>query len=705
MFRKNKGSATNIMFGMLCVATFWWQFSWFLLFNTGSETVAGYLVKIGYMGIILIPLFFFHFLISFFKITEKIDRYLLYSAYAISFVFEIILITTNHFVYGFYKYFWGFYPKAGVLHPFFLLFLFFLAIWLFYRAISSLRKQGNFNLIEKRQIKYVLWAFIFYIFASSDFLINYGIEFYPLGFLFILIFLGIIAYTIVRYRFMDIKFILGRGAVYLFSLLTIIGLATLLTSFGNGFLPYISAQVLRIGILIISILCFQPVFQFFEKIASKYFYYPFYSSQRVLTDLGKSLTQFLDLEKLSSLIANTLSDTLKLEKVAIVLKDRETGRYENKKNIGFNGGKNPSFVENNFLVDWLRRNKKPLISEEIALYIKDEPEERNLLEEIHKEMKKNGVSLYLPLLIEENVSGIIVLGNKLSNDPFSEQDIELLETLSSQASIAFQNANLYSEIKEFNAKLEQEVDKRTKELTEAYEELKRLDRAKSEFVSIASHQLRTPLTAIKGYISMMLEKSYGELSGKMVKPLENIYTSNERLIKLVNDLLNISRIEAGKTELTPEEASPEDLIQSIIQELKGSAQSKHIKLLFEKPEKDLGKIYIDTFKMRQVIMNIIDNAIRYTAQGEVSISVKIWRGNYRIAIKDSGAGMTKEEISQLFKSFSRGKAGNRFWTEGAGLGLYIAKKFIDLHNGKIWVESSGKGKGSTFVIELPLTSK
>ena len=245
--------------------------------------------------------------------------------------------------------------------------------------------------------------------------------------------------------------------------------------------------------------------------------------------------------------------------------------------------------------------------------------------------------------------------------------------------------------------------KTSKKLQVAYAELKKLDRAKSEFVSIASHQLRTPLTAIKGYISMMIEKSYGNPPEKMEKPLKNIYDSNERLIRLVNDLLNVSKIEAGRMELKKEKTSLEEIIISVIEELQNEAKNKNIYLKYEKPPHKLSpKISVDKFKIRQAILNLIDNAIRYTEKGGITIKTKIQNTKYQIQISDTGEGMTKEEISHLFKSFSRGKAGTRFWTEGAGLGLYVAKKFIEMHNGSIWAESKGKGKGSTFYIELPI---
>ncbi|KPJ73077.1 hypothetical protein AMJ48_02430 [Parcubacteria bacterium DG_74_1] len=240
------------------------------------------------------------------------------------------------------------------------------------------------------------------------------------------------------------------------------------------------------------------------------------------------------------------------------------------------------------------------------------------------------------------------------------------------------------------------------ELATAYKKLERLDKAKTEFLSIASHQLRTPLTAVKGYISMMLEKIYGKPPKKMIKPLENIYASNERLIRLINSLLNISRIETGKIEMNLEKVSLEKLINDIFGDLKQAVEGKDIFLELKKTKEPLPEISVDKDKIRQAIMNILDNAIKYTERGGVTVKLKAVKQKLQIIISDTGEGMTGDEISNLFVSFTRGKAGVRMWTEGAGLGLYIAKKFAEMHNGKVWAESPGKGRGSTFYIELPI---
>ena len=252
--------------------------------------------------------------------------------------------------------------------------------------------------------------------------------------------------------------------------------------------------------------------------------------------------------------------------------------------------------------------------------------------------------------------------------------------------------------------------KRRAELQRLYDELEKLDEAKTEFMSIVSHQLRTPLTAIKGYVSMILEGLYGNFAEKMKKPLDNVFASNERLIKFVNDILNVTRIETGRLEFIPEKTSMEEVISSVISELEIKSKEKNLYLRWEKPTpstdsgqaEPLPKIFIDPDKIRQVVLNLIDNAIKYTKEGGVTVKLQIANGKLQIAVSDTGAGMSQEDIQKLFRSFSRGESGVTYYKEGTGLGLYIARQFVELQGGKVWAESEGKGKGSTFYIELPI---
>jgi len=232
--------------------------------------------------------------------------------------------------------------------------------------------------------------------------------------------------------------------------------------------------------------------------------------------------------------------------------------------------------------------------------------------------------------------------------------------------------------------------------------LERLSKAKSDFVSIVSHQLRTPLTAIKGFVSMIQEGSGTEEDRK--DWLKKTYVTNERMIRLVNDILNVSRIERGKLQYNFKNLDILELIEGVITEVRMQAEAKGIVLNWERPAEDMPEVRADEEKLRQVILNIIDNAIKYTEKGHINVRLKYLKDLRRINIivQDTGIGITREDLKGLFEQFSRGEGGQKTNVEGMGLGLYVAQSIVRAHNGKIWAESEGLHRGSRFYIELPV---
>ena len=254
---------------------------------------------------------------------------------------------------------------------------------------------------------------------------------------------------------------------------------------------------------------------------------------------------------------------------------------------------------------------------------------------------------------------------------------------------------------ELEIKAKENLKKAHQKLSVAYHKLKEIDRMKSEFLSITSHQLKGPLGTIRGYLWMMLNEKYGPLPKKLKVPLENIFKANERLVKVVGDLLNLSRIEMGKIKLEKKYFQIEEIVENIYKELLSEAEKKGLKFEFKKPKEALPKVFGDPLKIREAIFNVVDNAIKYTQRGWVKIEVGKEKDSVLIKVSDTGIGFSKEELKDLFKDFTRIKRGKVLYTQGSGLGLYIAKKFLQFHKGRIWAESEGEGKGATFYIQLP----
>ncbi len=236
------------------------------------------------------------------------------------------------------------------------------------------------------------------------------------------------------------------------------------------------------------------------------------------------------------------------------------------------------------------------------------------------------------------------------------------------------------------------------EIEMANKELRRMEKQKTEFVSIASHQLRTPLTAIKGYASMLLEGSFGKISSGVRDAVEKIYKSNQVLVVIIDDFLMVSRIEQGRMHYNFTFVDLRDVLKNVIKDVGADAKEKGIIVQINTNNEENFNVHADYAKIKQVVHNIVNNAIRYTDKGFVKILLSKNKKSkkIRIAISDTGMGINKEMIPKLFKKFSKGQESKL----GSGIGLYVAKEIVNAHKGRIWAQSDGRECGATFFIEL-----
>ncbi len=260
--------------------------------------------------------------------------------------------------------------------------------------------------------------------------------------------------------------------------------------------------------------------------------------------------------------------------------------------------------------------------------------------------------------------------------------------------------------REMLEKLSTTLEETNQQLTMSNERLRIMDLRKSEFVSIASHQLRTPVTAMKGYSSLLLEDAYGTLPEKMKDPIQKIFHSSDRLALMINDFLNVSKIEQGSMTYTFVPLDLKKMVVDLVEDFHVAAGEKKLDVETDIPDGEKFNVVADEGKIRQIISNLLDNAIKYTPQGSVRVILKKEPthgedGMVLLQIKDTGIGLSQDDIHHLFGKFTRGAEGSKVNTSGSGLGLYVAKKMMEEHKGNIWVDSEGKGKGSVFCIELP----
>ena len=289
--------------------------------------------------------------------------------------------------------------------------------------------------------------------------------------------------------------------------------------------------------------------------------------------------------------------------------------------------------------------------------------------------------LAVPLLREDQIIGALMMARKVPG-AFPPEVVELLKTFGTQSAMAIQNARLYREIAEKSRQLET------------------ASQHKSQFLASMSHELRTPLNAILGFNEMILDQIYGDVPVDMRDPLQNIQTSGKHLLRLINNVLDLAKIEAGRMELALAEYSVQEAVTSVHSTLKPLAADKGLEFLARVPA-DIPLAYGDSGRISQCLMNLAGNSLKFTKSGKVEIAVAQENGTLRYSVSDTGIGIPPDKIGSLFTEFKQTDATIASEYGGTGLGLSITKKFIEMHGGRIWVESE-LGKGSSFLFEVPL---
>jgi signal transduction histidine kinase/CHASE3 domain sensor protein len=302
---------------------------------------------------------------------------------------------------------------------------------------------------------------------------------------------------------------------------------------------------------------------------------------------------------------------------------------------------------------------------------------------LHEVMRPPGYRalLAVPLLREDSLVGGLVLCRKTPG-AFALETVDLVQTLANQSVLAIENAELF-----------EELERKGRELAAA-------SRHKSEFLANMSHELRTPLNAVLGYAELIQDGIYGEVPAKMQGVLERIQQNGRHLLGLINDVLDLSKIEAGQLALAPADYSMRELVLDVVSATEALAAEKQLALEVDVPA-DLPRGRGDERRLTQVLMNLVGNAIKFTEAGSVGIRAKIEDGSFLVAVSDTGVGIAAEDRQRIFDEFQQVDSSSTRKKGGTGLGLAIARRIVELHGGRIWLEST-PGQGSTFLFTLPL---
>jgi len=555
------------------------------------------------------------------------------------------------------------------------------------------------NALKRHQMFFVLFAFI--TSALLGLVLNvviplvvsdwHATRFGPLATVVLVVTL---AYTIIKHGLFDIRFAVVRTLAYLFSLLTLAGIyygiaylasGIFFSDKGDGYM--INQGPLNVTLALLLAFIFQPVKIFFDKLTNKIFYRSNFTIDDFVVRLSRKLTMSNDLRTLLHHASVDIADVLKIDQAFFVVRYGESASMSS----GTREHRHMSRSDERKLDTYFYGNQEEILLTDALL--SDDGGLKDML-------NQHSIAAVLPLWYAERLQGYLFLGEKHSGY-YVNRDLKALRTIRDELVIAIQNALSVQEVREINETLQQRIKDATKKLRQSNNQLQRLDAAKDEFVSMASHQLRTPLTSVKGYISMVLEGDVGRISKEQRLLLEEAFTSSERMVHLIGDFLNVSRLQTGKFIIDTHAVDLAKVAKQEVDSIRQIASTHGVAVTFKSPSR-FPELYIDENKIRQVIMNFMDNAIYYSPESqEIKVTLSIEEGDAVLRVIDKGMGVPADVQKKLFTKFFRAENARKQRPDGTGIGLYLARKVIDGHGGSLVFESK-EGKGSTFGFRLPI---
>ncbi len=567
---------------------------------------------------------------------------------------------------------------------------------LFFTGRNLWHSRKGVTAIEKQQVRlisYGLASFAFVALTTNLFLVLFGVS--SLGFLgppSVLLFVVPTSNAIVKHRLFDIRSVVARSVAYVFSIGVFTGVYAFV-AFGlaqgivlrNILVTQRSQEIFNVFLAVVLAFTFPTIRRYFEKITDRVFYRDRYDPQLLVSEIGRVLASEIRLEPLTKRVLQILTSHMRAVEANIVVVDKDDIYYQT------HGDK----IHQLYHRDDLKLLKNQMV---VADELPAADTRRMMLE-------RHNVRAVLSMKTKESFVGYLLIDEKRSGDIFTSEDIQTLRIIADELAVAIQNARSYQEIQTFNATLREKIRQATKDLRHANNELKALDKAKDEFISMASHQLRTPLTAVRGYTSMVMDGDFGKIGKEQQETLQQAFDAATRMGRLVDDLLNVSRIQSGKFRI---ERTPVDLNKVLPEEvslIETTASSKSVAVHFNPSTQPVPILSLDEGKTRQALMNLMDNAIYYSSTaaggGKVEVFLESDAKYVSFRVVDNGIGVPKAQQAKLFKKFYRAPNAQKTRPDGTGLGLFLVGKVVQGQGGEIIFESI-EGKGSTFGFKLPI---
>jgi signal transduction histidine kinase len=685
---RNPGSRLNRVFAYFVSAMALWNFGSFLLRRAPDESSAYLAEVVLHIGVLMIPAFSYHFVLIFLDRTTR-HRPSLVAAYALSAFFLVFdLAGSRAFMKGVKATYWGWAPAPGLLYQ--AAFVYFLSYMIWglvhlmreYRVIDSSFRRNRARLILLGMAVSVSGGVIDIVrFVATPFFPAVE-RVYPPGIVLNMVFALMLGTSIVRYRLFDVTVAVKKTALYAVVCAMVTGVLVVVTqTLEQAFnLEDTSPVWIVVPLGFVITLLVSPFGHRLEGFIQQLMFSKRGGCYETLLDLSKGMSGILDFNKLVDTLVQGLVRGIPLTHCVLLIYDRTTNAFvATREEATTESGSGVSAIRaDSPIAQWLKRTGEVLVKEEAKL----NPRIAEYFEAAEAELDEIQASLIVPLRIESNLIGIMLVGEKLSGEIFDNQELEVLSVLANQAAISLGNAALYEELGTTNARL-----------LEA-------NQLKSQFLASMSHELRTPLNSIIGFSKVLLNRLDGDLTDRQEAYLRSVHSSGTHLLRLINGILDFSRIEAGKLDVHPEEVDLHDLVSECIDTSVPLVKGKPLKIEKDVPL-DLPHLRADRTKVKQVLLNLLSNAIKFTATGRVLVRVQPDADGLHLSVADTGIGIREHDLPRLFEPFHRLNNPLSKEAGGTGLGLAISKKFVEMHGGRIWAESR-ENVGSTFHFTLPL---
>ncbi len=684
VYFKNKKAMINKVFGLMCLSIFIWLGSYGAVFSSPDEQSAISWIRVVYLGVIFIPVTVHHLSLAFIGKLDSKNLILIRSSY-IGGLILLALAQTDYFFGGVYKYFWGYYPKAGYLYNVFMIFFIYFygrGLVQLFIAKKSIKLMGSHH---ETQLKYLRAALTIALVASVDYLAKYGLEIYPFGYLFMLCFVSIIAYAIVAHQLLDIEVVIRRTAVFAGLFTFVYGVFTTVTVVGQEFFKNTlnwNQWIAMIPTVLIITFSLRPLEIFLTNVTEKFLFQKKYDYRELLRTFTNEILTVLDLQKLMDQTIAGLIRIMKLEAACVLLLDKENKVFKTVAGVGMRE-KDIRFTPDHMLISYLRDSAHILKDKSV-----DNIEGDGVLKET---FKKLNAQLCLPISLHDELIGVLCLGMKKSGEEYAEEDIDILTTLARTEAIAIANAQLFDEL----SKTQAEAAQREKMAVIG------------TLAAGINHEICNPLGIVRGQCEMfLLNLRDGFYSAK----------SQDEMMKIASDVMNkviketdrataITKKLSGFAKPSKRSDLEEVLIEKEVEEVLGLI-GHDLKLNNIDVQQDFPSgfpvILADKKQIQEVFFNIIRNAAQAIdqKQGKIVISGFSENGSAIVRIADNGGGIPQDKIDQIFNPFYTTKAPGK----GTGLGLFIVKQVIERNKGTIAVESE-VGVGTTFTLRFPTAAK